>query len=138
VVGFSRLRRRGRIDASGRALLTLRARMMLPRANVSACHYQHEAPASVSPCEVLQPEMRPLLALRAGILAPGSGVWAHADTSTKRPRVFCLARSCNRKWAPCWRCGLVMIDRRGPAGGREKDVSAASHTTPAIHRIRVG
>jgi hypothetical protein len=66
VVGFSRLRRRGRIDASRRASLTLRVGTMLPRVNVYARHYQYDEPASVLPCEVLQPDLRPLLALRAG------------------------------------------------------------------------
>jgi hypothetical protein len=39
--------------------------------------------------------MGALLARRAGILVPGSGVWAQADTSTKRQRVSRPATFCS-------------------------------------------
>jgi hypothetical protein len=58
--------------------------MKLARASggVWARRYRHESPAGVLPCDVWQPDMRPLLARRAGIIVPGSGASAHADLST--------------------------------------------------------
>jgi hypothetical protein len=41
--------------------------------------YQHEAPASVLPSEVMRPDMGPLLALRAGTVLPGANAQARGD-----------------------------------------------------------
>lgn len=59
---------------AGVASLTPRAGIMVRAASVWTRRYQPEASARVSPCEVLQPAMRPLLPRRAGIMAPGSAV----------------------------------------------------------------